>query len=171
MATSYEDVLSEHFKAMPHVAEKIVKPTTNVPTSAAAPANLPTGGRLDLATAEEILAAHFKSMPHVAARLQAPSKQSSTLVTTSPAPLAESDRMDLQTAEEILREHFAQRATGRVSRGLAAAPEIVTGSGDFQYAYVPEAFALPAGVEMQNGHGLCLDATGNICESSARPGI
>jgi hypothetical protein len=43
---------------------------------------------------------------------------------------------------------------------IAAA--IISGTGDFQYEYVPDKLVLPAEVQMKNGHGLCRDAAGNI---------
>ena len=44
----------------------------------------------------------------------------------------------------------------------ASSGSIVSGSGDFQYEYVPTRFVLPTEVKMRHGHGLCLDKEGNI---------
>lgn len=39
---------------------------------------------------------------------------------------------------------------------------IVSGTGEFRYQYDPDKLVLPPEVRMKNGHGLCLDAEGNI---------
>jgi len=62
--------------------------------------------------------------------------------------------------------HHVDEAPFDSAGGGAPTPEsagpIISGSGDFRYQYVPEKLALPAEVKMRNGHGLCLDAQGQI---------
>ena len=39
---------------------------------------------------------------------------------------------------------------------------VTSGSGEFRFEFTPDKLVLPPQVQMRNGHGLCLDAQGNI---------
>jgi hypothetical protein len=46
--------------------------------------------------------------------------------------------------------------------GVGPLEKVVSGSGDFRFEFTPDKLVLPPEVKMRNGHGLCLDAEGNI---------
>jgi hypothetical protein len=69
----------------------------------------------------------------------------------------------LASPGEAHSHHHTDDAPFQETPGGAALPgPVASGRGDFRYEYAPDKLGLPAEVKMRNGHGLCLDAQGNI---------
>jgi CubicO group peptidase (beta-lactamase class C family) len=142
MATRYEDVLSEHFKATPHVAEKIGKGGASaaaealvVPATPAAMANLPNAGE-PLTSAEEILANHFNSVPHVAQKLvkgnpPVPATQIASTPATVAADAEIEDAAFEQELSQLVGSLMAKHAIPGVAVGVSrrGKPPLLQGHG------------------------------------------
>lgn len=65
---------------------------------------------------------------------------------------------------EAHSHHYVNEAAAEPAPSGTADPHapIVSGTGDFRYQYDPAKLTLPPEVKMRNGHGLCLDSSGNI---------